>query len=122
MDKELKHDLQHKPKAVTFTLDKERNFILDLNAYSELDLLYDNKTYHDIERDLLKMRPYAIRAFMWGGMVHEDRELTPDFIGQYIDVTNIQEYAQQIYQAILNDKPQQAKDEQSDSDGNGKKK
>lgn len=89
-------------KETKIVLDKERTFILDLNAYSELDLLYDDKTYHDIEKDLLGMRPYAIRAFMWGGMVHEDRELTPEIIGNYIDVNNIQEYSSKIYESLLN--------------------
>ena len=119
MDKELKHDLQHKPSKVTFQLDKERTFILDLNAYSELDLLYDDKTYHDIEKDLLGMRPYAIRAFLWGGMVHEDRELTPEIIGNYIDVNNIQEYATKIYKAILDGQPK-SKDKDKETDKNDK--
>lgn len=115
MDKELKGDLQHQPKSVTFTLDKERTFILDLNAYSELDLLYENKTYHDIEKALLEMRPYAIRAFMWGGMVHEDRELTPEAVGQYIDVNNVQEYATKIYEAILDGQPKSKDENENDN-------
>lgn len=117
MDKELKQDLQHKPKEVTFELDKKRTFILDLNAYSELDMLHNDKTYHDIEKDVLEMRPYAIRAFLWAGMVHEDRELTPEHVGKYIDVSNVQDYATEIYKAILDGQPQ-AKDE----DKNDKKK
>lgn len=113
MDKGLKHDLQHKPKEVKITLDKERTYILDLNAYFELDMLYDEKgkTYHHIEADLLKMRPYAIRAFLWAGLVHEDNELTLAFVGKHIDVHNIQEYSETIYKLILGDKPEAKQDE-----------
>ncbi|MDC3412524.1 hypothetical protein [Terrihalobacillus insolitus] len=114
MDKELKRDLQHIPKEVKFQLDKERTFILDLNAYAEIDLLHEDKTYHDIEKDLLSMRPYAIKAFLWGGMVHEDVDLTPDFVGKYIDVNNIQEYATKIYEAILDSKPKAKSKEKSE--------
>lgn len=114
MDKGLKRDLQHKPKEVKIMLDKERTYILDLNAYFELDMLYEEKekTYHHIEADLLKMRPYAIRAFLWAGLLHEDTDLTLEFVGKHIDVHNIQGYSEVIYKLILGDKPEAKKDEE----------
>lgn len=116
----MKHDLQHKPKEIKITLDKERTFILDLNAYAEIDLLYKNKSYHEIEKDVIQMRPYALRAFMWGGLVHEDPELTPEYVGQYINVDNIQDYAKKIYEALIHDKPE-SKSEGSNQENSKKK-
>ncbi|MBP1950298.1 hypothetical protein [Virgibacillus litoralis] len=121
MEKELKDDLQHKPTQVKIQLDKERTFILDLNAYAEIDLLHEDKTYHDIEKDIIEMRPYAIKAFLWGGLVHEDRELTPEFVGKYVDVNNIQEYATKIYKAILDGKPKAKNKDKEDSETDKKK-
>jgi len=118
MDKGLKRDLQHVPKEVKIMLDKERTFRLDLNAYFELDMLYDEKgkTYHHLEADLLRMRPYAIRAFLWAGLVHEDSELSIEDVSKYIDVHNIQEYSKMIYELILGDKPEaESKNEQEDT-------
>jgi len=122
VDVGLKRDLQHKPKPVKIMLDKERTFILDLNAYFELDMLYDDKgkTYHHIEADLLKMRPYAIRAFLWAGLRHEDENLTLEQVGSHIDVHNVQEFAKIIYELILGDKPQAEKQEEKKK--NSKKK
>lgn len=118
MDKGLKDDLQYQPKEIPITLDKERTFKLDLNAYFEIDMLYEEKgkTYHHIEADLLKMRPYAVRTFLWAGLVHEDPELTPEKVGQYIDVHNIQEFSEIIYKAILSDKPEAEPTENENSD------
>jgi hypothetical protein len=124
LDKALKHDLQHTPKEVKVTLDKERTFRLDLNAYAELDFIYEDKgkTYHHIEADLLKMRPYAVRAFLWAGLVHEDRDLTIEFVSRYIDVHNIQEYSQMIYELILDDTPEVRSEKNGDSSDSDKKK
>lgn len=118
MDKELKHDLQHTPKEVKVTLDKERTYRLDLNAYAELDFLYEDKgkTYHHIEADLLKMRPYAVRAYLWAGLVHEDRDLTIEFVSTFVDVHNIQEYSKMIYKLILDDKSEPKNDENKKDD------
>ncbi|MBT2215832.1 hypothetical protein KK120_08720 [Virgibacillus dakarensis] len=118
MDKGLKHDLQHKPEPVKILLDKERTYILDLNAYFELDMLYEEKgkTYHHIEADLLQMRPYAVRAFIWAGLVHEDPTLTLDDVGKYIDIHNIQEYGRIIYKLILGDKPEAESQEEKNED------
>lgn len=100
------------PKPVTFTLDKERNFILDLNAYAKLDLLYSDEglSYYHVERDLLNMRPYAIRAFLWSGLVHEDNDLTPDFVGKHIDVNNIEGYAKKIYDTVFGEQSEEGKE------------
>ncbi|MUV39479.1 hypothetical protein JNUCC1_03357 [Lentibacillus sp. JNUCC-1] len=108
MDKGLKRDLQHEPEEVIITLDKERTFRLDLNAYFEIDMLYEDKqkTYHHVEADLLQMRPYAVRAFLWAGLLHEDPELTLEEVGKHIDIHNIQEYATVIYEIILGDQPE----------------
>ncbi|MCG1029314.1 hypothetical protein J5S49_13535 [Virgibacillus halodenitrificans] len=113
MDKGLKKDMQHQPEEVKIQLDKERTYRLDLNAYFELDMLYEDKekTYHHLEADLLNMRPYAVRAFLWAGLVHEDPELTLEEVGKHIDVHNISQYSQVIYKLILGDKMQQKQEE-----------
>lgn len=104
MDKELKHDLQHKPKEAKIILDKERTFILDLNAYAEIDLLYDDKNFFQIEQDFAIGRPYAIRAYLWAGLVHEDRELTIQQVSKYIDVYNVQLCTEIIDEALTDNK------------------
>ncbi|MCP3738819.1 hypothetical protein [Rossellomorea sp. BNER] len=105
MDKGLKRDLQHKPKEIPITLDKERTFILDLNAYSELDMLYDDKTFNEILGDFFKQRPYAVRAFMWACLVHEDEELTVKQVGKMLDGNGFNYAAEIIYEGLRSDIP-----------------
>ncbi|CDQ39555.1 hypothetical protein [Virgibacillus salexigens] len=120
MNKEEKRDLQHKPKEVKIILDKERTFVLDLNAYAEIDMLHEGKTYYDIELDVIGGRPYAIRAFMWGGLVHEDPDLTPEFVGKYITVDNFKDYANQLFEAMADSKSKNKENKQDDSDSKKK--
>lgn len=124
MDKNLKHDLRHEPKEVEIELDKKRTLRFDLNAYSELDLEYEdkNRTYHQIEKDVLRARPYAIKAFLWAGLLHEEPELTLQDVGRMVSDKDIGYVLDKIYTAILDDYPKhkEPKKKSGDTEKKGK--
>ncbi|WP_163526613.1 hypothetical protein [Halobacillus ihumii] len=121
MDSGLKRDMQHKPKEIPIMLDKERTFILDLNAYSELDMLYDDKSFNHILEDFFKQRPYAIRAFLWACLVHEDEHLTVKQVGSMLNSGGFNYAAEIISGGLKDDVP--SKDPDDDQpEGSVKKK
>ncbi|UFT98088.1 hypothetical protein KO561_12835 [Radiobacillus kanasensis] len=105
MDQGLKRDIQHKPKPIPIKLDKERTFILDLNAYSELDMLYDDKSFNEILADFFQQRPYAIRSLLWACLVHEDENLTLKQVGKMLNGPGFNEAAATIADALRDDTP-----------------
>lgn len=105
MNKELKRDLQHKPKEIPITLDKERTFILDLNAYSELDMLYPDKSFNAVMEDFFEQRPYAVRALMWACLVHEDENLTVKDVGGMLNGQGFNKAAEVIMEGLRDDVP-----------------
>lgn len=115
MDKELKDDLQHKPKQAKIKIDKERTFILDLNAYAEIDLLYDDKNFFQIEQDFNLGRPYAIRAYLWAGLVHEDKDLTIEQVSAFIDIYNVGICTEIIDEALTDNKAEKTVEVKKDN-------
>lgn len=102
-----------KPKAIEMQLDKKRKFILDLNAYCELDFLYDDKDFNDILADFIEGRPYAIRAFIWAGLVHEDEDLTVKDVGKYVKPGEMNELTEQILKGLSSTLPEDEGEEKN---------
>lgn len=71
-------------------LDKARNFKYGMKAISLIEESI-GKAITKIDLNNLTMRETAI--VIWGGLVHEDKELTPDkvmdLIDEYSDVTTV---------------------------------
>jgi len=114
-------DLKIRP--VKIMLDRERNLIMDLNAFEELENIYENeppmfktdKNGKEIEiKDPLskafeslglKKRIKHIKNFLYAGLVHEDPELTPAKIGSMLSYPKLTEVVDQIWQAIAQATP-----------------
>lgn len=91
-------------KLIPIQLDKERHLKFDLNAFAELEELYGdiNTAFEAMQRGSIK----AIRAMLWAGLVHEDKNLTLEQVGSMIDMSNINEVVSAISKAISEAMPQ----------------
>lgn len=85
-------------RKVTIMLDKERNLIVDLNTFAELEEIYgDNQT----AINALKSGSFkAIRKFLWLCLVHEDPTLTEQQTGSLITAGNMEEFAEIIMASV----------------------
>lgn len=69
-------------KSVTIELDKARNLRYGINALVTIEEL----TGHAITTlDLNKISVKDLRTILYAGLVHEDKELTPEKVGSLID-------------------------------------
>jgi hypothetical protein len=83
---------------VKIMLDKERTLLLDLNAFAELEEVYES--VDDALDGLQKGKIKAVRAILWAGLVHEDEELTQKDVGKLIGFSNLQEISAKINEAF----------------------
>lgn len=85
-------------KLIPMQLDKERHLKFDLNAFAELEELYGdiNTAFEEMQKGSIK----AIRAMLWCGLIHEDKTLTLEQVGEMVHLGNINEVMNAITQAI----------------------
>lgn len=91
---------------VPITLDKPRNIVFDLNAFIELEEIYGSQqeAVKAIQTKGLK----HIRAWLWAGLVHEDKTLTQEQVGSlfsYSDPEVILEISDKILRAATGNLP-----------------
>jgi len=125
------NDLKIRP--VKITLDRERNLIMDLNAYEELENIYENEppiytteiSIDDFGRETVTQTEVVslvgkafqylsssrkkikhIKNFLFAGLVHEDHTLTPERIGTMIGAMNISELTDHIWKAVEQSTPE----------------
>jgi hypothetical protein len=74
-------------KKITLNLDKPRNLVYDLNAFSELEELYGSidGAMTAFENGSIK----AFRAFLWAGLIYEDPDLTQKDVGRMLTMDKI---------------------------------
>lgn len=97
-----------RPKKVKLVLDKPRNLIYDLNAFAELE-----EEFGSIEEAMKSLEEGKIKsliAILWAGLVHEDEELTPKQVGSLIGLTDLQDVANALTEAISSALPETPKD------------
>lgn len=80
---------------IKITLDKERALKYTLNSLVKLE---------DLGIDITTLENSAkisdIRAILWVGLIHEDKELTIDDVGELVSLDNIQEVTKAISEAF----------------------
>jgi len=112
------------PYPVEVRLDRVRHLIMDLNAYEELENIYENeppifitdtdgakkeiasligKAFEYLSTDRKKIK--HIKNFLYAGLLHEDSTLTPAKVGTLISGINITEITDQIWQAVAQATP-----------------
>ena len=82
-------------RTVTIELGgKERHLKYDLNAIAEIGERLDiTIRLQRFAEDLMSTPlPFsALRVILWAGLVHEDSDLTPQQVGAWVDLDNMQE-------------------------------
>lgn len=69
-------------KSVTIELDKARNLRYGINALVKIEEMTGRKI---TELDLDKVGMKDLRTIVYAGLVHEDKTLTPEKVGDLID-------------------------------------
>lgn len=82
---------------VKVNLDKERNLYFNLNALIELE---DELGVPMSELSTVKISIKNIRSFLYVGLKHEDKELTPEMVGAMVDLENLPELQEKLTQAF----------------------
>lgn len=83
---------------------KDRNLVFDMNAFIEIEDQYGDidKCMEAVEKGSIK----ALRLLLWAGLIHDDPTLTPQAVGQMIDMGGIQEMSQIIFAGMMPNMPQ----------------
>lgn len=85
-------------KSVTIELDKARNLRYGINALVTIEEL-TGKTITSL--DLNKLSVKDLRTILYAGLIHEDKELTPEKVGSLIDdYSNMATIAKQLGEAF----------------------
>ncbi|CAI6023585.1 hypothetical protein PAECIP112173_00348 [Paenibacillus sp. JJ-100] len=72
--------------SVTYTLDRPRNFIFDLNAMVELEGVYGS--YQEALDVLKGGKIKDVITWLWAGFVHEEQTLTIQEMGRILSATD----------------------------------
>lgn len=97
-----------KVNKVPISLDKDRHLAYDLNAFCELEERFG--TIQDAFDELQKGKIKTIRAMLYIGLLHEDDTITEKQVGGMVGISDLQEVAKKIAEAITANLPQDAKD------------
>lgn len=97
---------QVRVKRIPVMLDKERNLVMDLNAFCALEQEYGSidKAFTDMQQRNIG----AIRAILWAGVLHEypeGQEPTPKEIAKFVGMHNLQDIVQAVSGAFYNSLP-----------------
>lgn len=85
-------------KTVTIELDKARNLRYGMNALVKVEEL-TGKSITKLDLENLSMKD--LRTILFAGLYHEDRELTPEKVGELIDEhSNIAAVAEKLGEAF----------------------
>lgn len=93
-----------KPRSIKVQMDKERVLKFDLNAFAELEDVVGSipELFRKLETGSLK----AIRAFLWAGLLHEDKSLTIEHVGSLIDFQGLENISKQLQLALGDSLPE----------------
>lgn len=93
-----------KRSPVFISLDKDRQLKYTLNAFAEMEERYGSvdEAVKAMEKGSIK----AIRFMLWAGLIHEDKSLTEEQVGDLIDIADMQEIADKMNLTMSGDLPQ----------------
>ena len=82
---------------------KERTLKYNLNAFAEMEEKYGSvdEALQAMEKGSIK----AVRFMLWIGLVHEDKALTEEHVGDLIDILDMEEIAEKMNKVIVSDLP-----------------
>lgn len=82
---------------VEIQLDKKRTLRYTMNALAEIE---DHLGIGLSEMGDIQMSIKNVRVILWAGLIHEDRELTQEDVGEMVDLTNFQEVQEKVAEAF----------------------
>lgn len=85
-------------KIVTINLDKERHLKFTLNALIIAEKLTGKKLTEMGKENNFDLE--FLRAMLYAGLIHEDKELTLDEVGDFIDFENMNEVVEKLNEAM----------------------
>ena len=82
----------------------ERRLRYTLNAFALIEEKYGtiDKAMEALEAGSIA----AIRFALWAGLVHEDENLTEHYVGNHIDLSDLEVLAEKMNEAMMGDLPQ----------------
>jgi hypothetical protein len=92
-----------KRPPIYITLDKERQLKYTLNSFA---LMEDR--YNSVDDALKAMEGgsvKAVRFMLWVGLIHEDKTLTEEQVGDMIELSDIEDIAQKMNEVMTVDLP-----------------
>ncbi len=84
---------------VEIELDKKRNLRYTMNALAEIE---DQLGVSITEVGDIDLTVKNVRVILWAGLIHEDKELTQEEVGDMIDMGNFQYAQEKIAEAFTN--------------------
>lgn len=82
---------------VEIKLDKLRRLRYTMNALAEIE----NKLGMPVsELDSAKLGVKEVRTILWAGLIHEDKDLTEEQVGDMVDLDNFEEVQKKIAEAF----------------------
>jgi hypothetical protein len=82
---------------VEVELDKVRKIFFDLNALGELE---ERLGVPLDELQNVKLSIKNVRTLIWAGLIHEDEDLTEQYVGKLVHVGNLQHVQEKIALAM----------------------
>lgn len=83
-------------KTITLELDRVRTLKFTLNS---LEIIED-LTGQSLDKIGQSMNMKTLKALLFAGLVHEDKELTPEQIGDMIEVGDLERVSQALSEAL----------------------
>ena len=98
--------IRREPVTIDIGDGKDRTLRYTLNAFALLEERYGSI---DGAMDALdKGSISAIRLALWAGLIHEDKTLTEEYVGDNIDLFDLEGIAEKMNKAMMGDLPDKA--------------
>ena len=93
-------------KLVPIVLDKERHFRLTMNSLIKFQEVTGKDLVTGSDTTKLNLNLADLRALMWACLIHEDKGLTLEQVGDMIDLQDIDRVSQALAEALQASLPQ----------------
>jgi len=87
-------------KFVPIILDKARNVYFNWNAFCKMEEKMNCGSVEILEKLSGSVGIRDLTIFLWGGLIHEDKSLSLDDVGEMLNFDDIEEYGKKISEAI----------------------
>lgn len=96
--------LKREPVVIDIGDGVERRLRYTLNSFALIEEKYGtiDKAMEILESGSIA----AVRFALWAGLVHEDNELTELYVGNQIDLSDLEGLAEKMNKAMMGDLPQ----------------